>query len=471
MSDTKTFFMTSTGFALTMASGMISAASSALIIYIVLRSMQKLSTPFHRIMTFMSLCDIILSVSMALGTIPMPKDNIYKFDGPMLGTFSTCAAQAYVIFWSASTGATLNLFLSWYCVFDTTFKINRETVRRRMEPFFYTLAASFGILVPTLLLWYDLLNAHPFDPFCSVGPYPYDCNELKGTKYEGTSLECDEIDDSNYRSALNISSVIVFIRFFGVALAMIIIIWTALRNEMKINAEKKDAKENELRIELEQDEIIISTVHERENRTSIKRLQYNRVMVFQALMYIGAFFLTWVFVFVPHFDKDQGNDTTIFALQCVFRNLQGFWNMIIFVHLKTYLVLKHKDGATVWTALKIVIIKPRDVPEVYISNIDLVVDDNKTENDKKRENEFVFNSLSTPSEIISNASSPNSRLTIGSGFDSRLSESYSRLTLGSASFSECNEETSVASPCVSKLYAAVNEDCLPDSGAAIAFNG
>jgi hypothetical protein len=61
-------------------------------------------------MTFMSLCDLIQSVCMALGTIPMPKDSIYKFDGPMLGTLSTCTAQAYIVFWGLTTGMFLNLF-------------------------------------------------------------------------------------------------------------------------------------------------------------------------------------------------------------------------------------------------------------------------------------------------------------------------------------------------------------------------
>jgi hypothetical protein len=76
----KTIFMTWTGFSLTMASGIISAASSTLIIYIILGSMQKLSTTYYRIMTFMSLCDLIQSVAMAFRTIPIPKDSIYKFD-------------------------------------------------------------------------------------------------------------------------------------------------------------------------------------------------------------------------------------------------------------------------------------------------------------------------------------------------------------------------------------------------------
>ena len=91
----KTLFMTWTGFALTMASVVIPVdirrffRSNHLYI-IVLSSTQKLSTTYHRIMTFVSLCDIIASVCMALATIPMPTDNVvYTFDGPMVRSFST----------------------------------------------------------------------------------------------------------------------------------------------------------------------------------------------------------------------------------------------------------------------------------------------------------------------------------------------------------------------------------------------
>ena len=121
-------------------------------------------------MTYMSLCDIIQSVFMVLGTIPMPKDNIYKFDGPMLGTLSTCTAQAYMILLSVTTGTLLNLFLSWYYVCDITFKMKPETIQRRLEPIFYILAASYGISVTTVFLYYDLLHAHPFDPFWASRP-------------------------------------------------------------------------------------------------------------------------------------------------------------------------------------------------------------------------------------------------------------------------------------------------------------
>jgi hypothetical protein len=62
----KPFAATFAGFILPLLSGTISACSSGLIIYIILRSQQKLSTTYHRIMAFMSAFDIISSIFIAL---------------------------------------------------------------------------------------------------------------------------------------------------------------------------------------------------------------------------------------------------------------------------------------------------------------------------------------------------------------------------------------------------------------------
>lgn len=94
-----------------MISGSTSAISSVLIIAIVAKSAERLrlSTTYHRIMTFMSLFEIIIaSISMALATIPMHKNNVYHFSGPMLvGNFSTCAAQGYLIVLGTTNAAAL----------------------------------------------------------------------------------------------------------------------------------------------------------------------------------------------------------------------------------------------------------------------------------------------------------------------------------------------------------------------------
>jgi hypothetical protein len=82
-------------------SGSLSAISSTLIIYVILRSQTGLSSIYHRIMFGMSIADILSSVSIALSTLPMPsfmpqeKDFEYRWTGPRLGNTSTCNAQGF----------------------------------------------------------------------------------------------------------------------------------------------------------------------------------------------------------------------------------------------------------------------------------------------------------------------------------------------------------------------------------------
>ena len=167
---------------------------------------------------------------------------------------------------------------------------------------------------------------------------------------------------------------------------MIIIIYTALQNERQAqnnkgeNKENNSAKDNELDasdVEEQQFELMISlpqtaddnTTSVMENGKSINRLRYNRVIVIQALLYILALFISTMRLYAAQINGNS-DDTVLHKLQCLFVGSQGFWNMIIFLHQKTYLVLKYDENASFWKALKTVIVTPNYVPEVYICNID-----------------------------------------------------------------------------------------------------
>ena len=400
----KSFLMTWAGFALTMASGFISAAASGLIIYIVLKSKQRLSTTYHRIMTIMSVFDFVASFAAGLSTIPMPKDMIYKFDGPILGNLSTCKAQGYITFLGAGVGGALNLCLAWYYVFSITLQVKSETIRKRLEPIFYILSASIGIFVPTLFLSLDFLNAHPFFPHCTLAPYPFPCDQLVGTILEG--MECDSSETSVPDGLVIFSIGIIGAIFLGIVLAMIIIIWSVIKNETQIQKTMAATTATPEDIgDLEQD----ATERVESNGKSIKNLRFTRIIVVQALMYIGAFFLTWVFSIVGILKPGH---PVIETFQNIFRNLQGLWNMIIFVYHRVYMVRERDNGKTFWMALKIAIIAPEEVPEMYLSNIDML------ENDEILNDEGDV--LGRPESEKDTQTSPKFLRSVGSEYDSEL---------------------------------------------------
>jgi hypothetical protein len=124
----KPFTSSIAGFIVPMSTGLLSASSSGLIIYIISKSQQKLSTTYHRIMAFMSAFDIISSVFIALGTIMMPSDNIYKLGGPMLGNKITCQIQGWLVLFGIAGSASLNACLAWYFPLKIAFKMDSSTI-------------------------------------------------------------------------------------------------------------------------------------------------------------------------------------------------------------------------------------------------------------------------------------------------------------------------------------------------------
>ena len=83
--------------------GTLSAISSLTIIYLIVRSNNRLSTIYHRILFFMSVSDVISSIGMALTTIPMPtempqeKELGFYWPGNRYGNEGTCSAQGFAI--------------------------------------------------------------------------------------------------------------------------------------------------------------------------------------------------------------------------------------------------------------------------------------------------------------------------------------------------------------------------------------
>ena len=82
--------------------GILSAISSAIIIYLIFRSAAGLSTIYHRIMFCMSFCDIIASIGYMLTSLPMPavmpleEELGYYFPGPRYGNTVTCNVQGFL---------------------------------------------------------------------------------------------------------------------------------------------------------------------------------------------------------------------------------------------------------------------------------------------------------------------------------------------------------------------------------------
>jgi hypothetical protein len=351
-----------------MMTGLLSACSSGLIIYIISMSQQKLSTTYHRIMTCMSCFDIISSIFFALGTIMMPSDNIYKLAGPMLGNKVTCQAQGWLTTFGIAGCTSLNACLAWYFVSSIAFKVDAEKIKKRIEPVMYSYAILVALVVPSFYVSKDFINPNPNDSFCTISPYPESCDEEKWYDWNECTWRDGVIDD--YFASVVLAIVMLLFHFILIVAGMSIILWTVSRNRQEINALRDICSNHGHGKDLDDD----SDERERigtKNAADMRDLKRTRVVIFQALMYIAAFFLTWVFNFFSEVFNIA--NYSLDACNSFFFPLQGLWNLLIFLYDKTYLIQQSRKGVSIYQAVKEILSSPSDAPEFVVSNISHVM--------------------------------------------------------------------------------------------------
>ena len=134
-SNCDTFYLSKSASVLSSIQGCIVGMSSILTLTVIYRSQIRLSSAYHRIMCSMSVMDLIASIAMALSTIPMPKDQIYPFEGAMIyGTTVTCEIQgfAYVVGFAGSSLYFCGLCCFYLCIIN--FRMSDKAIRTYLEP-------------------------------------------------------------------------------------------------------------------------------------------------------------------------------------------------------------------------------------------------------------------------------------------------------------------------------------------------
>jgi hypothetical protein len=356
----RSFAITTAGFLVPMFSGLLSAFSSATILNIIRKSPEKLSTTYHRLMTSMSIFDFIASICFALVTIPMPKDNIYNFAGPMLGNYQTCQAQGFSVVLGSGGGGALYMCLSWYFVCKITLKMKENTIERVLEPIMYLYAIFVAFFFPSYFLSKDLIGPAIHYTFCTISYYNYG-------EYTDDILSVQSW--KIYQDSIDVIAIWVNTNFGLISIAMLIILGTIFKHskDVKIAVAKREQIQND---PLEETDSIVDD--NRANEEIIADLRYSRAAMIQALMYILAYSLTWLFLLLSYDNLSYNKDIGV----AVLFPLQGFWNVIIFVFDKAYLVRQsgasHEVSATWWIAIKTVLRSPSEIPPLVLTNIDAV---------------------------------------------------------------------------------------------------
>lgn len=374
--------------------GSVSFVSSGTIIYVIVRS--KIYSTYHRIMLGTSIADCVASLAIALTTLPMPKDVIYPFAGKSFGNIATCEAQGLAYL----TGNTfvfcmsflLNMF--YLCSLAIWFTLKEENFKWIIEAPLFLASLLISLLVPLVYFDKEVINPSPNDTFCSIYSYPQGCNKEDNPSCRGGSMDLQGKFAKTYVP-------IMFITFLTLILTMVMVVISFHRTEKGLRfkttareltsaAETSSASVVERNTMMGEEDPQDSSlnVSSSSNDTpttmdismfrTFRRAQENkRIVTRQAIMYILAFFFSHGFTVLSYIDlryhKYMSYTEWIAILRIIFQPLQGFFNMLIFLHHKVHSIRRDNPNESFAQALRTVFLSPKTVEDPIVSSIEIVM--------------------------------------------------------------------------------------------------
>ena len=363
--------------------------SSALVISIILRSQDRLSSPYHRIMFFMCFWDIVSSACIALTILPMPSDvheiHPSTFPGRAYGNTTTCAMQGFFIFIGQAFAGNANGVLNIFYVCTLRYGMSEKILNRRVLPISLAVFGLLSLPAGLVPLSLGLINPRPRDlMYCTIGPYPENCNRLEGIECIRGNMNPQTEDLIFF---MNLSLLISGFFFIVVPLALVVV--AVFKTEkMARRLQRDDEQENERQRaqDFQQED---GAFEERDqpitfsSRSKKEGFEETRTVGRIALMYIAAFFITWIwtiFAVVLNIEQMKNLQEEVWDFLLIarhlFQPLQGFFNSLIFVYNKVHNLRKSSpEDVTFFKAFKIVVVSPGDTPrEIIVSSIEMVKD-------------------------------------------------------------------------------------------------
>jgi len=222
----------------------------------------------------------------------------------------------------------------------------------------------------TILANQGLINPTPYESYCSIGSYPFDCNDRDDME------ECIRGGGSNGVEQFRI----VFFFTMTTALvtlatSMLLIILTLYKSDRKLKDARSMMKEHVTEDDSPCAAIMDSSESSKQgDEVHNQESQHNmtKAITTQALMYLGAFLFTWIFTVLSFCGEDLEQNSWIQGFKLVFQPLQGFFNMLIFIYYKGYNIRRADEDVSVCEALMTIFTSPSTIPAERLSCVALV---------------------------------------------------------------------------------------------------
>jgi hypothetical protein len=237
-----------------------SVVGSSLIIRDIILLKKNKSDTFstrHRLLCGMSVCDILSSSALFLGSWPVPEDTILGFLTVWnVGNTQTCSAQGFFVQFGVGT-VLYNACLALYYLLVVRYGLNNEYIAKRVEPWMHFVAVGFALSVGVAGLTLDLFNQTVHS--CAISAYPRFCAQSYENKGPTTCIRGDNA--RFYQVAFWVGPVCCVV--IWLAVSMFLIYWK------------------------------IRTIERGSSHSQSQPGRMQRRFALQAFLYVGAMILSW----------------------------------------------------------------------------------------------------------------------------------------------------------------------------------
>ena len=265
-------------------SGTLSFLGSTYIFQDVARSKRRRSKPYNRLILALSTFDIMASVANIMSTWPIPEGTPGVYGA--IGTTGTCTAQGFF----AETGnITTPMYNCMLCLYYLLIIRNgwSESHIRRIEPYLHVAPLVVGWTMGIVGLPLTLYN--PSGWLCWYAPYPGNC-------LNDADIPCERGELAFVFRWVHYG--IIWSAIFCVTVGMFLIYRKVYINEAKTKRFRKHVHPDEKGTPRHARRFSLINRQENALREQEEAAGRSRKVANQAMLFVGALYLTWLFTTV-----------------------------------------------------------------------------------------------------------------------------------------------------------------------------
>mmetsp|Transcript_13163 Transcript_13163/g.23543 ORF Transcript_13163/g.23543 Transcript_13163/m.23543 type:complete len:355 (+) Transcript_13163:77-1141(+) len=298
---------------------LLSLFGSSYIIVTTLRDRKRWGTPFYRLLCALCLVDLFNSIASGLSTWPIPvgTPGVYA----PLGTVGTCEAQGFFV-QAGIASPIYNFMLSVQFLLRTKYGWNERRIGRRVEPIMHAITIGFALGTSFLFLSLDLYNESSL--WCWVNASPSGCNKNCGNASKVTTCERGASAEI-YRWTFYYGP--LWLCVVGCMVMMVMIF-------LDIRAQENKMKKYEFSILACHGENRTSAIERKKAEDEKRRHAQSRAVAYQALRFVGAFYLTWLFPTVNRVLQASicHSYFWLMVMHTICSPMQGFCNFLVYIY-------------------------------------------------------------------------------------------------------------------------------------------